>query len=185
MHINSWTQSYWFLCPGLLWWTEKCLMFSGPTLPDTLATSRLNLTPDTCRVPLIWTCSWADRPMGTCEMSSHRPTMTQRHGKLLHTISLSYILSAWRSMSLNVKWKCESSYMFTLMWIWNILQCNYRRQDVTSIYAQYHHRFIWRWFEVHRIMVAYWILKGRTTEKECVHINSAIPELLGIWPAVL
>lgn len=185
MHINSWTQSYWFLCPGLLWWTEKCLMFSGQTLPDTLATSRLNLTPDTCRVPLIWTCSWADRPMGTCEMSSHRPTMTQRHGKLLHTISLSYILSAWRSMSLNVKWKCESSYMFTLMWIWNILQCNYRRQDVTSIYAQYHHRFIWRWFEVHRIMVAYWILKGRTTEKECVHINSAIPELFGIWPAVL
>lgn len=65
---------------------------------------------------------------------------------------LSYILSPWRCMSLNVKWKCEGSYMFTLMWIWNILKCNYRRQDVTSMCAQYQHRFVWRWFEVHRIL---------------------------------
>lgn len=132
----------WFLCPGLLWWTEKCLMFSGPRLPDSLVTTRLNLTPDTCCVPSTWTCSWADRPVDTCEMSSHRPTMTRRHGNLLHTISLSYILSAWRS--LNVKWKCKGSYTFTLMWIWNILQCNYRRQDVTSLVAHYKHlKMIW------------------------------------------
>lgn len=105
-------SSYGFLCPGLLWWTEKCLMFSGPRLPNTLVTSRLNLTPDMCCVPSTWTCSWADRPVGICEMSSQRPTMTRRHGKLLHTISLSYILSPWRSMSFNVKWKCDGSYVY-------------------------------------------------------------------------
>ncbi len=131
-----------------------------------------------CPIDMDVQLGW--QAVGVCEMSSQRPTMTWRHGKLLHMISLS--LSYILSLALYVI-KCESvmEVMFTLMWIWNILQCNYRRQDVTSLYAQYQHWFVWRWFEVHRIMVAYWIFKDRVTVQECVHANSAIPGLLGIF----
>lgn len=31
---------------------------------------------------------------------------------LAHDLSLSYILSPWHSMSLNVKWKCDGSYVY-------------------------------------------------------------------------
>ncbi len=171
----------WISLSGLLWWTEKCLMFSGPRLPNALVTSRLNLTPDMCCVPSTWTCSWADRPWVSArclprDQPWHEGTESSCTWSL--SLSLSLTFSPWHSMSLNVKvwWK-----LFTLMWIWNILQCNYRRQDVTSLYAQYQHWFVWRWFEVHRIMVAYWIFKDRVTVQECVHANSAIPGLLGIF----